>query len=49
MTNFVSLLLDGYVQRNMFRAASRPSSRDQQLQYQPLVLPLESGGSSAVA
>jgi len=32
----------------MFRASSRPSSGDQQLQYQPLVLPLERGGSSAV-
>ena len=41
-----SLLLDAYVQLNMFRASSRPSSGAQQLQ--PLVLPLERGGSSAV-
>jgi len=48
--NFSSLLLDiySYVQLNMFRASSRPSSRAQQLQYQPLVLPLERGGSSVV-
>jgi hypothetical protein len=32
----------------MFRASSRPSSVAQQLQYQPLVLPLERGGSSSV-
>jgi len=32
----------------MFRASSRPSSGAQQLQQQPLVLPLEHGGSSAV-
>jgi hypothetical protein len=32
----------------MFRASSCPSSGAQQLQYQPLVLPLEFGGSSAV-
>jgi hypothetical protein len=32
----------------MLRAASRPSSGAQQLQKQPLVLPLERGGSSAV-
>jgi len=31
----------------MFRAFSRPSSRAQWLQWQPLVLPLERGGSSA--
>jgi hypothetical protein len=43
-----SLLLDVYVQLNMFRASSRPSSGTQQLQWQPLVLPLERGGSSAV-
>ena len=45
---FSSLLLDVYVQLNMFRASSRPSPGAQQLQYQPLVLPLERGGSSAV-
>ena len=32
----------------MFRASSRPSSGAQQLQLQPLVLPLERGDSSAV-
>jgi len=32
----------------MFRASSRPSSGAQKLQQQPLVLPLEHGGSSAV-
>jgi len=32
----------------MFRASSCPSSGAQQLQLQPLVLPLERGGSSAV-
>jgi hypothetical protein len=45
--NFSSLSDDVYVQLNMFRAVSRPSSGAQQLQYQPLVLPLERGGSSA--
>jgi hypothetical protein len=46
--NFSSLLLDVYVQLNMFQASSRPSSGAQLLQWQPLVLPLECGGSSAV-
>ena len=46
--NLSSLLLDFYVQLNMFRASPRPSSGAQQLQWQPLVLPLERGGSSAV-
>jgi hypothetical protein len=32
----------------VFRASSRPSSGDQQLQQQPLVLPLERGDSSVV-
>ena len=32
----------------MFRASSCPSSGAHQLQQQPLVLPLERGGSSAV-
>jgi len=45
--NFPSLLLDVYV-LNMFRASSRSSSGAQQLQEQPLVLPLKLGGSSAV-
>ena len=44
--NLSSVLLDVYVQLNMFRASSRPSSGAQQLQ--PLVLPLERGGSSVV-
>ena len=46
--NFSSLLLDVYVQLNMFRASSRLSSGAQNLQQQPLVLPLERGGSSVV-
>ena len=46
--NFSSLLLGVYLQLNVFRASSRPSSGAQQLQYQPLILPLERGGSSAV-
>jgi hypothetical protein len=45
---FSSLLLEVYVQLNMFRASSRPSSGAQQLQEKPEVLPLERGGSSAV-
>jgi len=32
----------------MFLTSSRPSSEAQQLQEQPLILPLEHGGSSAV-
>ena len=43
-----NLLLDLYVQLNMFRASSRLSSGTQQLQQQPLVLPVERGDSSAV-
>jgi hypothetical protein len=46
--NFSSLLLDVYVQLSIFWVSSRPSSGGQQLQQQPLVLPLERGGSSAV-
>jgi hypothetical protein len=46
--SFSSLLLDVYVQFNMFRASLRPSSGAQQLQYQLLVLLLERGDSSAV-
>jgi len=46
--NFSSLLLDVYVQLSMFRASSRPSSKAQQLQWQPLVLSLGRGGGSAV-
>jgi hypothetical protein len=37
-----------YIQLNMFRVSLRPSSGAQQLQYQPPVLPLVRGGSSAV-
>jgi hypothetical protein len=48
MQQFLKLITDIYVQLNMFRASSRPSSGAQQLQQQPLVLPLERGGSSAV-
>jgi hypothetical protein len=39
---------DVYLQLDMFRVSSRPSSGAQQLQQQPLVLPSERGGSSAV-
>ena len=39
---------DVYLQLNMFRASSRPSSGVQQLQYQPLVLPSYRGDSRAV-
>jgi hypothetical protein len=46
--NFFSLLLDVYLQLNMFWTSSRPSSGAQQLQQQPLVLPLDRGDSSAV-
>ena len=43
-----SLLLDVYLQLNMFRQSSHSSSGAQQLQQQPLVLPSERGDSSAV-
>jgi hypothetical protein len=46
--SFSSLLLDIYLQLNMFRASSCPSSGAQQLQWQPLVLPSERGDSSTV-
>jgi hypothetical protein len=46
--DFSSLLLGVYLQLNMFRSSSRPLSGAQQLQYQPLILPLEPSGSSAV-
>jgi hypothetical protein len=46
--SFSSLLLDVYVQLNMFCASSRPPSGAVQPQWQPLVLPLEHGGSNAV-
>jgi len=45
---FFSLLLDVYVQLNMFRAYTRPSSGAQQLKQQPLVLLSERGDSSAL-
>jgi len=48
MQKFLKFLLDIYVQLNMFRVSSRPLSGAQQLQYQPLGLPLERGGSSVV-
>ena len=44
----VFILLDVYLQLNMFRMSSRPSSGAQQLQEQPLVLPSERDDSSAV-
>jgi hypothetical protein len=46
--NISSLLLEFYVQLNMFRTSSRPSSGAQLMQWQPLVLLLERGDSSAV-
>jgi len=46
--NFFIILLDVYLQLNMFRASSCPSSGAQQLQWQPLVLPSERGGGSVV-
>jgi hypothetical protein len=46
--NFSILLLDVYLQLNMFQASSRPSSGAQQLQLQTLVLPSGRGDSSAV-
>ena len=45
--NFSSILLDVYVHLYLFRASSRPSS-GAQLQWQPLVLPVEHGSSSDV-
>ena len=39
---------DVYLQLNMFRASSHPSSGAQHLQQQPLILPSGRGGSSAV-
>ena len=46
--NLSSLLLDVYLQLNMFWASPRPSLGAQQLQQQPLVLPSERGDSSAI-
>jgi len=48
MQQFTQFITDVYLQLNMFRVSSRPSSRAQQLQWQPLGLPLERGDSSAV-
>ena len=45
--NLSNLLLDVYVRLNMFRASLRLSSGAQQLQKEPLILPLERGGSRA--
>ena len=46
--NFSSSLLDFYLQLNVFRASSCPSSGAQQLQQRPLLLPSERGDSSGV-
>jgi len=46
--NFSGLLLDVYLQLNVFWASSRPSSGAQWLQWQPLVLPSYCGDSHAV-
>jgi hypothetical protein len=46
--NFPVYYPDVYLQLNMFRAFSRPSSGAQWLQWQPLVLPLYRGDSRAV-
>jgi len=48
MQRFLQFLFDIYLQLNMFRASSRPSSGAQQLQHQPLILPSERRDSSAV-
>ena len=47
--NFSVYYPDVYLQLNMFRAFSRPSSGAQWLQWQPLVLPLECGDGRAVS
>jgi hypothetical protein len=46
--NFPVSYPDVYLQLNMFRAFSRPSSRAQLPQWQPLVLPLYHSDSRAV-
>jgi hypothetical protein len=46
--NFPVYYPDVYLQLNMFRAFSRPSSRAQWLKWQPLVLPSYRGDSRAV-
>ena len=46
--NFPLYYPDVCLQLDMFRAFSHPSSGAQWVQWQPLVLPLERGGSSAV-
>jgi len=43
--SFTSLLLDVYVWLNMFRMSPPPIIRSIQLHQEPLVLPLERGGS----
>jgi len=48
MQQLYSLFSDLYLQLNMFRAFSRPSSGAQWLQWQPLVLPSCRGDSCAV-
>jgi len=48
MQHSVKFITWRYLLLNMCRASSCPSSGAQQLQKQPLVLPLECGGSSAV-
>jgi hypothetical protein len=48
MQKFLQFIIWIYLQLNMFRASSRPSSGAQQLQQQPLVIPLQRGDSSAV-
>jgi hypothetical protein len=48
MQQFSSLFSDVYLQLNMLRAFSRPSSGAQRSQWQPLVLPLYCGDRRAV-
>jgi hypothetical protein len=47
MQQFIQFITDVYLQLNMLRASSRPSSGAQQMQKQPLVLPSEGGDSCA--
>jgi len=48
MQQFLKFISWSYVQLNVFRPPSPPSSGTQKLQKQPLVLPLERGCSSVV-
>jgi hypothetical protein len=48
MQQFIQFITWRYLQLNMFRVSSRPSSGAQQLHRQPLILPSERGDSSAV-